>query len=61
MFWFCWEWAWDLGHFIFHGLWYSVLAVMGLGLTLVVGKTVIDLMMNPAFPPQPGHEDDSHH
>ena len=32
MFWFVWEWAWEIGHFIFFGLWYAVLIAIGIGL-----------------------------
>lgn len=40
----CWEWAWDLGHFIFMGLLYTVITVVGLGVMTVVGKTIFQFI-----------------
>ena len=41
---FCFEWVWDMGHYVFHGgLWYA-LSVIGMGMTFVVIKSVVDTM-----------------
>jgi hypothetical protein len=43
MFPFSFEWLWDAGHLLFMGgLWYA-LAILGLGMTYCIIKTVIDL------------------
>lgn len=55
MFPFVFEWHWDLGHFIFFGLWYGVLTVLGIGMMLVSGKTAKELMS----PEEEGEEE--HH
>lgn len=44
MFPFIFEWAWDVGHFIFMGLLYMVLIVIGTGVHVVVGKTLFDFV-----------------
>jgi hypothetical protein len=42
MFPFSFEWVWDMGHMVFMGgLWYA-LGVIGMGMTYVVIKTIID-------------------
>ncbi len=42
MFPFSFEWVWDTAHLVFMGgLWYAV-AILGMGLTYVVVKTIID-------------------
>jgi hypothetical protein len=39
---FCFEWAWDAGHFLFFGgMWYTI-AILGAGLTFCVAKTILD-------------------
>jgi len=40
---FVYEWAWDIGHIIFFGLFYSVLSVVMGTLTLTIIKTILDL------------------
>ncbi len=43
MFPFSFEWVWDIGHMVFMGgLWYA-LAMIGMGMTYVVIKTIIDM------------------
>ncbi len=38
------EWVWDMGHYVFHGgLWYA-LSVIGMGMTFVIIKSIIDTM-----------------
>ena len=37
------EWAWDIGHFIFFGLFYACLAAIVLGLTAGAFMTLKDL------------------
>ena len=42
MFPFCFEWAWDIGHFLFFGgMWYTII-ILGLGMTYCVAKAVVD-------------------
>jgi len=41
---FVFEWHWDIGHIIFFGLFYGALSAIGLGLTIVAGKTVWDIV-----------------
>lgn len=42
MFPFCFEWVWDMGHMVFHGgLWYA-LSIIGMGMTFVIIKSVVD-------------------
>ena len=42
MFPFCWEWLWDIGHYIFFGgFWYAI-GILGAGLTFVVIKSAYD-------------------
>jgi hypothetical protein len=44
MFPFNFEWVWDMGHMVFHGgLWYA-LSVIGMGMTFVVIKTIVDTL-----------------
>jgi len=44
MFPFCFEWAWDMSHFVFMGgLWYA-LSIIGAGMTYCVIKSVLDTM-----------------
>ncbi|MFO7964794.1 MAG: hypothetical protein R6U50_12800 [Desulfobacterales bacterium] len=39
---FSFEWVWDVTHAVFHGgLWFA-LSVIGMGLTYVIIKTIID-------------------
>jgi hypothetical protein len=37
------EWAWDIGHYIFFGLFYLALATILSGLMYVFIKTLVDL------------------
>ncbi len=39
---FIFEWHWDLGHFVFMGLFYAALGVIGVGLAYVVLMTAVD-------------------
>ncbi|MBW1713764.1 MAG: hypothetical protein JRJ59_11510 [Deltaproteobacteria bacterium] len=41
---FVWEWHWDLGRIIFMGLFYLCLSAIGLGLLIVAGKTLLDIL-----------------
>ncbi len=42
MFPFSFEWAWDMGHFVFFGaMWYAV-SIIGLGMTYCVLKSIVD-------------------
>ena len=42
MFPFNFEWVWDMSHLVFHGgLWYA-LSVLGMGMTFVIIKSIID-------------------
>ncbi len=44
MFPFCFEWAWEIGHYVFFGgMWY-VVGILGAGLTWCIVKSVIDTM-----------------
>ena len=44
MFPFSFEWAWDIGHVLFFGgMWYTV-AILGMGLTFCVAKSIMDTM-----------------
>jgi len=43
MFPFCFEWAWNADHFIFVGLLYLALTIIGSGLTFAVIKTLLQL------------------
>ena len=39
---FSFEWVWDMGHLVFHGgLWYA-LSVIGMGMTFVIIKSILD-------------------
>ena len=44
MFPFIFEWDWDLGHWIFMGLFYMVLVVIGVGIHWVAIKTVFEFI-----------------
>lgn len=37
------EWHWDVGHFVFMGLFYTALAIIGGGLALAFKATMQDL------------------
>jgi hypothetical protein len=37
------EWHWDVGHFVFMGLFYTALAIIGGGLALAFKATMKDL------------------
>ncbi len=40
MFWFSFEWVWDMGHIVFMGgLWYA-LGILGIGMSYVIIKSV---------------------
>ncbi len=39
---FAFEWHWDIGHFIFFGLFYLALTVISLGVLYVVGSALKD-------------------
>ena len=42
MFPFCFEWAWEPGHYMFFGgMWYAV-GIIGTGLAYCIGKAVVD-------------------
>jgi len=43
MFPFVFEWQWDIGHFIFMGLFYLALMVIGCGLIFTFIKTLLNL------------------
>lgn len=44
MFPFCFEWAWEIGHYVFFGgMWYAV-GILGAGMTFCIVKAVIDTM-----------------
>lgn len=47
---------WMPDHFVFFGVLYAVLGLVGIGLAIVVGKTVIDTMKGGC-----GHGHDAHH
>jgi len=57
MFPFAFEWHWDIGHFIFFGLFYGALTVIGLTLAGVFFKTGKDLASGHAHVE---HDDDDH-
>jgi len=59
MFWFVFDWHWDIGHIIFFGLFYAVLIVIGVGLAMTVAKSVVDRMIDPLN--FPGAPKDEHH
>ena len=40
---FVFEWHWDVGHFVFMGLFYTALGVIGLGLFVALARTFKDL------------------
>jgi len=40
------EWHWDVGHFIFMGLFYIALAIICSGLVVVLKSTIKDLKNN---------------
>lgn len=43
MFPFSFEWVWDMAHMVFMGgLWYA-LTILGLGMTYVIIKTILDM------------------
>lgn len=44
MFPFCFEWSWTSDYFIFFGLLYLALSVIGCGLTFVVVKTFLQII-----------------
>ena len=48
------EWHWDIGHFIFMGLFYLALTVVGLGLMATLAMTFRDLYSG-VDPHQDGH------
>lgn len=39
----CFEWHWDVGHFVFMGLFYTALTIIGLGLAYGFKSTMKDL------------------
>ncbi len=39
-----WEWQWEIGHYIFFGLFYAALGMVGLGLGLVALKTTLNIL-----------------
>lgn len=44
MFPFNFEWAWDVGHFLFFGgMWYTI-TILGLGMTYCIVKTIVDTL-----------------
>ena len=54
MFPFCFEWAWEIGHYVFFGgMWYAV-GIIGAGLTYCIAKAAIDTMQGK------GHGEDHH-
>ena len=54
MFPFCFEWAWEIGHYVFFGgMWYAV-GIIGAGLTYCIAKAAIDTMQAK------GHGDEHH-
>ena len=55
MFPFSFEWIWDMGHIVFMGgLWYA-LGIIGMGMSFVVIKTIID-----TFGTEDGGHNDHH-
>lgn len=44
MFPFVFEWLWNADHYIFLGLFYLVLIIIGTGLTIAAAKTVLQMM-----------------
>lgn len=52
MFPFCFEWLWDMGHYVFFGgFWYAI-GILGAGLTYCVVKSIIDTVKEG----EAGHE-----
>lgn len=57
MFPFCWEWVWDVGHYLFFGgMWYTII-ILSLGMTYCLGKTVVDTLDGKGA----GHHGDDTH
>jgi hypothetical protein len=55
MFPFSFEWAWDMGHYVFlGGMWYALTAI-GLGMAYCIGKTIYDTFLTDT------DGDDHHH
>ncbi len=40
----CFEWEWDIGHFIFFGFLYLILLIVGSGLSWATFKTILQLL-----------------
>ncbi|MBF0201278.1 MAG: hypothetical protein HQK66_08185 [Desulfamplus sp.] len=56
MFPFCFEWVWDVGHYLFFGaMWYAVI-IISLGMTYCVGKSLVDTLNGKGA----GHGDGHH-
>ena len=56
MFPFCWEWAWETGHYLFFGgMWYTII-ILSLGMTYCLGKTIVDTLNGKGA----GHGEDHH-
>ena len=53
---FLYEFHWDIGHIIFFGVFYGVLAAIGLGLFYALVKT-ISVLRNPARIEEISHHD----
>ncbi|MFH1887988.1 MAG: hypothetical protein ABIJ95_09105 [Pseudomonadota bacterium] len=44
MFPFIYEWAWDMSHMVFMGGLYYAMGIIGMGLTWVVAKSLVDTL-----------------
>ncbi len=52
MFPFCFEWVWDIGHYLFFGgFWYAI-GILGAGMTWCIVKATLDTL---------NHKENSHH
>lgn len=55
---FIFEWQWDVGHFLFMGLFYLALGVISMGLATAFVSTLMDLAVGRVYTHDHGHGHD---
>lgn len=57
---FVFEWRWDLGHFIFMGLFYTALTTLAMAVGYAFFQTMLDLYLGRTAASEEHHDDDGH-